>query len=92
MVHVLERAHVLEGARALAADADHRHVAAKRVRDARHRIGDAGSRGDEGDARLARRACPAFGAVRGGLLVAQIDDADVLIEAPVVDALDVTAA
>src|SRR5690606_8094563 len=91
-IHVLERAHVAERLRPGAADADERHLRALRVRDRRHDVRHAGPRGDRaharppGDARVAVRGVP------GGLLVPDVDDADALVDAAVVDRLDVPSA
>ena len=51
-----------------------------------------GPGGHGANARLARDARPAVGGVPGGLLVAHVDDADPLVEAAVVDGLDVAPA
>src|SRR5262249_27484941 len=51
-----------------------------------------GSGSDERDAGLAGDAAPAVGGVRRRLLVPHVDDADALVDAPVVDRHDVTAA
>ena len=92
VVHVLQAAHVLEGARRLTADDDHRRLGAVRGRDPGDRVGQPGSGGDERDAGLPGDAAPAIGGVRCGLLVPHVDDADALVDAPVVDRHDVTAA
>ena len=75
-----------------AADDDHGDAGALRVGHGRDDVGDAGPGGDGAHARLARDARPAVGGVAGGLLVADVDDADPLVEAAVVDGLDVASA
>ena len=65
---------------------------AEGVGDARHRIGDAGAGGDGRHAYVSGGARVSVGGVRRRLLVARVDDADVLVDAAVVDALDVPAA
>ncbi len=92
MVHVLERAHVGEGARAGAADDDHRDAAALGVGDGGDGVRHAGARGDSAHARSPGDARVAVGGVAGRLLVPDVDDADAVVEAPVVDGLDVAAA
>ena len=85
-------AHVLEQARRLAADDDHRDVGAPRGRDAGDGVGEPGPGGHDRDAGLPGDARPAVGRVRRRLLVAHVDDADALVEAAVVDRHDVPAA
>ena len=92
VVHVLQAAHVLERPRRLPADDDHRRLGALRGRDAGDGVGQAGAGRDERDAGLPGDARPAVGGVRRGLLVPHVDDADALVDAPVVDRHDVTAA
>lgn len=92
MVHVLQAAHVLVGTRRLAADDDHRSLRTVRGRDTGDRIGETRARGDECHTRLPGDASPTVGGVRRGLLVPRVDDADALVDAPVVDRHDVTAA
>ena len=92
MIHVLQRAHVAEQPGTRSADDDHRYGSALRVRDGRHHVGDAGTRRDAAHPRLAGDAGPAVGRVPGGLLVPDVDDADSLVEATIVDRLDVPSA
>ena len=92
VVHVLQPAHVLEQARSLTADDDHGDVGAPGGRDAGDRIGQAGARGDDGDAGLPGDAAPAVRGVGRRLLVAHVDHADALVQAAVVDRHHVSAA
>ena len=92
VVHVLQRAHLEAGERAAAADDEHRRLVVPGVGDGGDAVGDAGAGGDDGDAALASRARPAFGGVAGDLLVADVDDLDLFVEAGVVDRLHVAAA
>ena len=62
------------------------------VRDAGHGVGDAGARHDHGDAEPAGEARPRVRGVRRRLLVADVDHADAVAEAGVVDRQDVAAA
>ena len=71
---------------------DERDAGALRVRDRGDDVGDAGARGDGAHAGPPGHARVAVGRVAGGLLVAHVDDADALVEAAVVDRLDVPAA
>jgi hypothetical protein len=91
-IHVLKRPHVAQELRARAADDDHRDPRALRVRDRGDDVGDAGTGGDRAHAGPAGDARVAVGGVTGGLLVANVDDLDLLVEASVVDGLDVAAA
>ena len=54
-----------------------------------HHVGDARAGRDQRDARLAGHPGPAVGGVPGALLVPDVDDADALGQAAVVDVLDV---
>ena len=92
MVHVLERAHVLEHPRALATDDQHRHARSLRVGYRCHDVGDARSRSYCGYAGATGGTGPAVGCVTGRLLVAHIDDSYPFVETPVIDSLDVPAA
>ncbi len=89
---VLQRAHLVLGQRALAADVKHRAFRAKGRGDAGDRIGAAGPGGGDHAAELAGLARIAVGGVGGDLLVADVDDADPLVEAAIVDVDDVSAA
>ena len=90
--HLLEAAHVLEEATRLPADHDDRDVGAPRGGDAGDGVGSARAGGDERHARLAGDPRPAVGGVRRRLLVTDVDHADALVEAAVVDRHDVPAA
>ena len=92
MRQVLQRAHLVLGERALAADVQHRAFRAERGGDAGHRIGAArAGRGDDA-AELAGLARIAVGGMGRDLLVAHIDDPDALVDAAVIDVDDVAAA
>ena len=85
-VAFLERVRADQMGRHLAGDADERDRIHQRVGEAGDRVGRAGAGGDEQHADLAGRARVAFGGVRGALLVAHQDVADlVLAEERVVD-------
>ena len=92
VVHVLQRAHVAEQLRPCAADADERNARALRIRHRGHDIGHARTCRHRAHAGPARHARVAVRGVACGLLVPNVDDADVLVETPVVDGLDVTSA
>jgi hypothetical protein len=92
VVHVLERAHVLQDPRPRAADHDHRDPRALRVGDSRHDVRDAGPRCDGAHAGLACDARVPVGGVPCRLLVPHVDDADAVVETAVVNRLDVPAA
>ena len=85
-VAFLERVRADQMRRHLAGDADERDRVHQRVGQAGDRVGRAGPGGDEQHADLAGRARVAFGGVRGALLVAHQDMANlVLAENRVVD-------
>src|SRR3546814_14198068 len=92
MRQVLQRAHLVLGQRALAADVDDRALRPEGVGDTRHGIGAAGAGGGDDAAGLAGLARVAVGGMRRRLLVASVDDADALVEAAVVAVDDVAAA
>ena len=92
MRQVLQRAHLVLGERALAADMQHRAFGAEGGGDAGHRIGAARSRRRHHAAELAGLAGIAVGGMGRRLLVADIDDPDALVEAAVIDIDDVAAA
>ena len=75
-----------------AAEDHQRRLREQRVGHAGDRVGDAGAGGDDGDARSARQARPRVGGVRGGLLVARVDDVDAFAQTAVIDGRDVAAA
>ena len=89
---VLQRAHLVLGERALAADVQHRALGAEGGGDAGHRVGAARARGRHDAAELAGLARIAVGGMGRHLLVADVDDPDALVEAAVVDVDDVAAA
>ena len=92
VIHVLERAHVDEDARALSADDEHRHVGAVRARHRGHRVRQSGPRRDDRHSGLTRHARPAICGVPRGLLVPHVDHANALVEAAVVDGHHVSTA
>ena len=89
---VLQRAHLVLGEGALPADMEHRALGAKRGRDAGHRVGEAGPRRRHHAAEAPGLARVAVRGMGRDLLVADVDDADPLVDAPVVDVDDVPAA
>ncbi len=89
---VLQRAHLVLGERALAADVQDRAFGTERRGDAGDGVGAPRSRGGDGAAQLAGLAGIAVGGVGGRLFVADVDDADVFIQAAVVNVDDVAAA
>ncbi len=89
---VLERAHLVLGVGALAADQQHGRLGAEGVGDPGDGVGGAGARGDHRAAGLAGDSGVSVGGVRGDLLVAYVDDLDALVDAAVVDVDDVAAA
>src|SRR5207249_219148 len=60
--------------------------------DGRHRVGGAGTGGHHGTTGNAGKPRPGVGGVGGGLLVANVDDADAGVRAPLVNVDDVPAA
>ena len=89
---VLERAHLVLAEGALPADVEHRALGAERGRDPGHRVGEAGPGRRHHAAEAPGLAGVAVRRVSRDLLVADVDDADPLVDAPVVDVDDVTAA
>ena len=89
---VLERAHLVLGEGALTADVEHRALGAERGRDAGHRVGETGARRRHDAAEAPGLAGVAVRGMGRDLLVADVDDADALVDAPVVDVDDVPAA
>ena len=71
---------------------EHRALGAERGGDAGDGVGAAGAGGRHHAAEPAGLARVAVGGVRGGLLVAHVDDADALVDAAVIDVDDVAAA
>ena len=84
----------LSGPRGRRGAGDHEHRRALRVRggDAGERVGESGPGRDERDARIAGGERPAFGAVRGGGLVANVDDANAVSRRRPPGRVDVAAA
>ena len=89
---VLERAHLVLAERPLPTDVEHRALGAERGRDAGHRVGEPGPGRRHHAAEAPGLAGVAVRGVGRDLLVADVDDADPLVDAPVVDVDDVTAA
>ena len=89
---VLERAHLVLAESALPADVEHRALGAERGRDAGHRVGEPGPGRRHHAAEAPGLAGVAVRRVGRDLLVPDVDDADPLVDAPVVDVDDVTAA
>ena len=92
MRQILQRAHLMLGQRALAADMDHRCLGSEGRGDAGHRVGAAGPRRGHHAAQLAGLAGIAVGGMGRHLFMAHIDDADAFVQAAVIDVDDVTAA
>jgi hypothetical protein len=89
---ILQRAHLVLAQRALTADQQHRALGAERVRDTRHGVGRARSRGDHRTTRATGDACIAVSGVSCDLFVTNVDDVDALVHTSVVDVDDVAAA
>ncbi len=92
VVQLLQRAHVGLLQRPLTADDQHGHLGTPGVGHRGHRIGGARAGRDHGTAGKAGQSGPGVGGVSGGLLVAHVDDADVGIDAAIVNVDDVSAA
>ena len=88
---LLQRAHQRGAKRRGATDDEQRAGVLVSGGHRRDGVGDTRAGCDDGDAALAGEAAVALGGVAGGLLVARVDDADALVEATVVDVLDVPA-
>ena len=78
-VGLLERAEMVFGVGMLSRDADHGAVGQSRDAQARYRVGEAASGGDHAHADFAGGASVGVGGVGGGLLVAHVDELDVVI-------------
>ena len=92
VIHLLQRALAQLAEGPLATEDENRRVRAPRIRDPRHTVGHAGARRDRRDTDLSGVAArPSVGGVRRGLLVANVDDPDALVEAAVVERHDVPA-
>src|SRR5450432_587098 len=89
---ILQRAHLVLGRRTLTTDVQNRALRTEGGGDARDRIGAAGTGGCDHAAELARLARITVRRVRGHLFMANVDDANALIDAAVVDVDDVAAA
>ncbi len=92
MRQILQRPHHVLGQRALTADVQDWTFRAEGGGDAGHGIHAAGSGGGDDTAQLPGLPCIAIGGVGGDLLMPDVDDADALIDAAVVDINDMTAA
>jgi len=91
MRQILQRAHLVLGQGPLPTDMDDGALGAERGRNSGHRVGAAGPGGRDDAAEPAGLTRVAVGGVRGNLLVTHVDDADALIDTPVVDVDDVAA-
>jgi hypothetical protein len=89
---VLERSHPVLVQGALTADQQHRALRAQGVGHAGDRVGGSGPGRDHRTARPAGHARIAVSGMGRDLLVTNVDDLDALVDAPVVDVDDVTAA
>ena len=89
---ILERAHLVLGKGALAADVQDRGLGAGRAGDPGHGVGAAGAGGGHHAAEPAGLPRVAVGGMGGDLLVAHVDDPDAFVQAAVVDVDDVPAA
>ena len=67
------------GVRMLPRDADHGAVGQSRDAQSRHRVGEAASRGDHAYTDFAGGARVSVGGIGSGLLVAHVDELDVVI-------------
>jgi hypothetical protein len=92
VVHLLQRSPAQVVERTLASDDQDRRVGAPGVGDAGDTVRNAGAGRDGGDADLAGVAArPGVGRVHRRLLVADVDDPDVLVDAAIVERHDVAA-
>ena len=89
---ILKRSHLVLRERPLAADVEHGALRTECGRNPGHRVGAAWSGRRHHAAELAGLARVAVGGVRRDLLVPDVDDANALVDAAVVDVDDVTAA
>ena len=85
LLHLLQRAAALVEDGRRAAQQNHRRAGRVRVRHAGERVGHARARGDHRHAHAARDPRIGIRGVRGGLLVAGVDDLDALLHAARVD-------
>ncbi len=85
LVELLQRALPRLDERSRAAEDDERRLRGEAVRDRGDDAGDARARGHDRDAAAAPDAAPGLRGVRGGLLVADVEDADPLEPAALVD-------
>ena len=90
-MQLLERELLFLRDRVAPADDEHGHGVYVRVRDGGHDVGDAGAGRDHRHADLARHSRPAIGHVAGCLLVARVDDANVVFQAGLEYRVDVAA-
>ena len=92
MGQILKRPHLVLGERALPADVQHRALRPERGGDPGERVGEArAGRGDHAPEPAGLARVP-IGRVGRHLLVPHVDDADILVDAPVVGVDDVPAA
>ena len=89
--NILQRSHIGLRPRGAAADQQHRRAGERGIRHGRHRVGDAGTGGDHGDAEAAGQFGMGVRHVHGGALVAHVDDADALTRDVIPDRLDMAA-
>jgi hypothetical protein len=92
MREILQRTHFVLRERALSADVQDGTFRTKCRRDARDRVGAAGSGGRDHAPQLAGLPRITVGRMRRDLFVPHVDDADVFVDAAVVDIDDVTTA
>jgi hypothetical protein len=92
LLHLLERPSPLERQRRGSADQEQRTPRREGVGHAGHRVGHARPRHHRGHPEAAGQPRVGVSRVRGGLLVAHVDDADAFLQAGVVDGEDVPAA
>ena len=89
---ILQRPHLVLGERTLPADVQHRALRPERGRDPGERVGEARARRRDHAPEPAGLARVPVRGVGGDLLVTHVDDADPLVDAPVVGVDDVPAA
>src|SRR4029077_21166116 len=91
VVHLLQRAHPPPSDRGSATDDEDRAVAGLRLSERRGCVGDPGAGGDCGDAAFSRDLGPALRGKSGRLLVADVDDPDLMLGRPGQDRPDMPA-
>src|SRR5262245_47077959 len=92
MIHVLQRASIGELLGSRATEHDHGYPGPLRVGDRGYHVGDTGPGGHCANTGLPGDSGPSVCSVSRGLLVPNVHDADLLVDAPVVNRLDVPAA